>query len=298
LLPTIRVLVVDDYEGWRRQTCLLLQARPELEVICEAADGSDAVEKAGELKPDLILLDIGLPKLDGIEASRRIRRISPNSRIIFLSQDNSLDVVQAALGTGALGYVYKIDARSELLRAVDAVLRGNPYVSNSLKGYEFSDKPGEKAPHRREVLLWPDDAVLLDSFTHVIAAALKTGNAAIVMATESHQDNLLQRLKKRGLDVGHAIQEGTYVALNVTEVLSEIMVSGLPDPVRFFAGISGFIETATKASKAPQPRVVVCGEGVAMLRAEGKAAAANRLEQLCNELAKTHAVDVLCAFPC
>jgi hypothetical protein len=99
------------------------------------------------------------------------------------------------------------------------------------------------------------------------------------------------------LDVSRAIQEGTYIALDVNEALSAIMVSGLPDPVRFFGSISGFIEAAAKAAKTKQPRIVVCGESVALLRAEGKVEAAIRLDQLCDELAKLHEVDVLCAHP-
>jgi DNA-binding NarL/FixJ family response regulator len=129
-LSSIRTLVADDYEGWRRQTCLLLQAKPELQVIGEASDGSEAVQKAEELNPDLILLDIGLPRLNGIEAARRIRQVSPNSQIIFLSQDNSQDVVDAALSTGALGYVHKTHAPNDLLRAIDAVLQGKQFVSS------------------------------------------------------------------------------------------------------------------------------------------------------------------------
>ena len=102
-LSLIRILIVDDFEDWRRQVHSLLQARPEWQVIAEASDGSEAVQKAEELKPDLILLDIGLPKLNGIEAARQIRQRSPSSKIIFLSQNNDLDVVQAALSTGASG---------------------------------------------------------------------------------------------------------------------------------------------------------------------------------------------------
>src|SRR5438309_6567457 len=94
LLPLIRILIGDDYEGWRRQARLLLQARPEWQVIAEALDGSEAIQKAEELKPDLIVLDIGLPKLNGIEAARRIGQLSPSSKIIFLSLYSSPDVVQ------------------------------------------------------------------------------------------------------------------------------------------------------------------------------------------------------------
>jgi len=113
---------------------LLFQARPEWQVVAEAADGSEAIQKAEEWKPDLIVLDIGLPKVNGIEAARQIRQLSPSSKIVFLSQNNDLDVVRAALDAGALGYVRKTEAGSELLPAVDAVLRGKQFVSSHFKG--------------------------------------------------------------------------------------------------------------------------------------------------------------------
>jgi DNA-binding NarL/FixJ family response regulator len=137
-LSLIRILVVDDFKDWVRQVRLLLQFRTEFQLIAEASDGSEAVQKAEELKPDLILLDIGLPRLNGIEAARQIRQRSPSSKIIFLSQNSDLDVVRAALGTGALGYVLKIDAGLELLPAVDAVLRGEQFISSS-NGFKFTD---------------------------------------------------------------------------------------------------------------------------------------------------------------
>ena len=128
---SIRILIADDLKAWRLQVLALLQARAAWQVIAEASDGSEAVQKAEELKPDLILLDIGLPKLNGIEAARQIRQLSPNSKIIFLSMNSDLDIVRAALGTGALGYVRKTDARRELLPATDAVLRGEQFISGS-----------------------------------------------------------------------------------------------------------------------------------------------------------------------
>ena len=191
----ISVLLVDDYAEWLRQGRSVLQARPEWQVISEASDGLEAVEKAERLKPDLILLDIGLPKLNGIEAARRIRQLSPSSKIIFLSQENSVDVVQVALSTGALGYVRKADAKRELLPAIDAVLRGEQFVSSSLKGREFTDTSVEKAAHRHEVQFYSDDALLLDTFARFIAVALKSGRAAIVVITELHRDGLVSKLK-------------------------------------------------------------------------------------------------------
>jgi DNA-binding NarL/FixJ family response regulator len=105
-----------------------LAKRREWQVVGEASDGIEAVHKAKELQPDLILLDIGLPSLNGIEAARRIRQLAPDSKILFLSQDFSPNTVQEALSLGAWGYIFKAYAGSELLIAVDSILQGKQFV--------------------------------------------------------------------------------------------------------------------------------------------------------------------------
>ena len=129
----IRVLVVDDNEPFRRFVRATLSTKPELKVVSEASDGLEAVQKAVELQPALIVLDIGLPGLNGLEAARRIRKLSPRSTILFLSQESSPDIVQEALSLGALGYVMKAHAAVDLLIAVEAVLRNEQFVSCALK---------------------------------------------------------------------------------------------------------------------------------------------------------------------
>jgi len=122
--------VVEDFASFRQLIRSTLGKNPGLQVICEVLDGPEAVHKAEELKPDLILLDIGLPTLNGIEAARQIRKLAPESKIIFLSQESSAEVVEEALSLGAWGYVLKTRAGSDLLPAVEAVLSGKRFVSS------------------------------------------------------------------------------------------------------------------------------------------------------------------------
>jgi DNA-binding NarL/FixJ family response regulator len=295
-LSSLRILISDDYAAWRHQIRLVLQARPEWQVISEASDGLEAVQKARDLKPEIILLDIGLPKLNGIEAARRIRQLSPNSKIIFLSQNNDLDIVRAALSTGVPGYVRKTDVKRELLPAVDAVLRGKQFVSSSLKGHEFTDTSVEKATHRHEVQFYSDDALLLDTFAHFITVALKSGRAAIVVVTESHRDGLASRLKAQGIDVDAITQQGSYIQLDVNKTVSTFMVNDIPDSTRFFPFVGGLIEAAAKAARQQHHGVVACGECSPLLWADGKAEAAIQVEQLWDEVGKTFGVDILCGY--
>jgi len=137
LQSSFRVLVVDDFGPWRRLMCDILQERSNLQIISEATDGMEAVQKASELQPDLIILDIGLPTLNGIEAARRIRNLAPNSKILFLSENYSGDIARGALSTGGHGYVIKSDAGIELLAAVDAVLLGKQFISSRLADRVF-----------------------------------------------------------------------------------------------------------------------------------------------------------------
>jgi DNA-binding NarL/FixJ family response regulator len=138
---TIRILLVDDFEPWRCLVCLMAQKERGLRIIREASDGLAAVDNANELKPDLILLDIGLPRLNGIAAAQKIRTLAPKSKILFLSQESSADVVREALAIGT-GFVVKEDACKELLPAIRAVILGEQFLSSSLKDLTFTETLG------------------------------------------------------------------------------------------------------------------------------------------------------------
>jgi len=127
----IRVLLVDDHEPFRRYVCTMLQERPNIQIIGEAEDGLQAVRQAGDLQPDGILLDVGLPGISGVEVARQILESTCTARIIFLTQESSPEVVQEAFDLGAWGYIIKAQAGAELLPAVGAVSRGQRFVTGN-----------------------------------------------------------------------------------------------------------------------------------------------------------------------
>ena len=312
---SIRVLVVEDYEPFQHFVASILQKQPELQIIRRVSDGREAVQKAQELQPDLILLDIGLPSLNGIEVAQQIRKLSPKSKILFVSQESSADIVQGALSTGAQGYVLKSDAGRELLEGVNAVLRGEQFVGNRFSGHTFVEGSYEAASQefraknpfaplqrnreiarRHEVEFYPDDAALVVGFSHFIETALEAGDAVIVVATESHRKSLLQRLQEHGVDVVAVTKQGLYASLDVAETLSTFMVNDRPDPARCLKVASDLVMEAGKAAQGKSPRVAVCGECAPTLWAQGKADAAVQVEHLWDEMARTHEVDILCGY--
>jgi DNA-binding NarL/FixJ family response regulator len=307
----VRVLVVDDNERWRRFFSTTLRKQPELQVLGEVSDGLEAVRQAQQLRPDLILLDIGLPTLNGIQAAGRIREVSPNSKILFVSENRSRDVVEEALRTGAGGYVVKSDAASELLPAVKAVLDRKKFVSASLTGHNLADPVDDRSDNfqrekivapfpaerkiRHEVEFYADDAEFVDGFARFIEAELKEGNAVIVIATDSHAASLLQRLTADGLNMCAEIEQGNYIPFEVTNTLSSFMVNDAPDPVLFRSLAGNLIQTAKRA-KGEGSLVAACGEGVHSLLTAGNLDATIALERLWSEMAELYDVDILCGY--
>jgi DNA-binding NarL/FixJ family response regulator len=273
------VEVLQRSEPFRRVVAKVLQQQPELQIICKVSDGLEAVQKAEEMQPDLVLLDIRLPNLNGIEAAERIRMLSPESKIIFVSQESSTDIVQGALASGGSGYVLKMNARSELLTAVNVVLGGKRFVGAILAGNKVTDPKDERTAdrtrsevvppvpqqnvrvtRRHEAGFYSNDRFVLDDLTQFIGAALKAGNAAIVVATKLHRDSLLPRLQAYGLDIRTVIEQGRYFALDAADTFSTFMLNGMPDPVRFLKLFGDLVVTASKAAKADQTWVAIFGE--------------------------------------
>jgi DNA-binding NarL/FixJ family response regulator len=294
----IRVLVVDDYEPWHRFVATILQKQPELKIMAQARDGLEAVQQAQELHPDLILLDMGLPTINGLEAARRIRKCAPQSKILVVSENRSLDIVEEAVRAGAGGYVVKSDAATELLFAIEEVLKGKRFVSPSLASQDSKPRLNAAATvaQRHEVAFYVDDADFVDGTARFIGTSLQVGTAVIVIASERHHANLRELLVLDGLNVTAEIKLGRYFQLEVKEALSSFMVNDSPDPALFRKFAIDLVTEAASGAKGRNSRVAVCGEGVHALLAAGNSEAAIQLERMWNEVAQAFELDILCAY--
>jgi len=327
----VRVLAVDDFESFRRFAASQLGKRPELQIIGEASDGSEAVQKAEALQPDLILLDIGLPKLNGIEAARRIRKHSPDCKILFISQDSSVDTVHTALETGASGYIVKSDAGRELLPAVEAILRGEQFIGSRFAGHDFSHNgyqngafsgdsllasgnsqtlknfhsSGEFSPSTpqraegvccHEVHFYSKEESLHNRVADYIGRALRAGDAAVVVATEPHRNGIELKLQALGLDVRDAPKQGRYTSVDTGDAISSFTVNGELDSVRFQKLFADLIAKVAE-SVSKDARVAVFGECVQVMWARGNAEAAIQMEKLTNDFMQRCDVHMLCAYP-
>lgn len=196
-MPALRILIADDHSVVRAGLRALLESRSGWEVCAEASDGRDAVDKATKLKPDVAVLDIGMPLLNGVEATRRIRTASPSTEILILTMHESDDLVQQVVQAGARGYVLKDEADRVLLAAVDAARQHKPYFSTRLanpRADELPLSPSDSAkpprprltPREREIL-----QLLTEGKSNKEVASLL---GISVNTAEAHRANIMLKL--------------------------------------------------------------------------------------------------------
>ena len=296
---SIRILVVDDHQWWTRHVSEELQNDPRYRVIGEAADGLDAVRAVERLKPDLLVLDVGLPTINGIEAARRILADAPDTRILFLSEQRSPDIAQAALRTGAYGYIVKSDAGGELLPAVAAIAGGKSFVGARLATEVEASRGGPRSAQRirhHDVVFTEDESSLIDRYARFAGEAMTVGATACVVATPPRLHAVMDKLQASGMDFDEAVAQGRYVPLDANELLSNFMVDGWPDEARFTRLSTDLISAAAAASRHDYHWVVACGECAPQLWKQGRTEAAIRIEHLWDDLAARSGVDLLCGY--
>jgi DNA-binding NarL/FixJ family response regulator len=294
LTSLLRVLVVEDHEPFRRLICELLEQRADVLIVGEAADGLNAIRQAEALRPDVVMLDIGLPMLSGIEVAGRIRAKVQDAKVMFVTNESSLEVVELAFRTGAHGYVYKPRAQRDVLPVLDAIIRGGRFVSGGLERIAQGDS---LASHRHHLLFCSSDAVLVGAFSRFIAGELREGNAVVAVVTATHEQSLQSSLEASHVDVASAIRQQRYLPVNVSELLAKATVNGRPDPLRYLDAAGDLLTDVTRCATDHHARVAVCGEGTSIFWTHGHVVAAIQLEHLWDEIAKNRQTDILCAYP-
>jgi DNA-binding NarL/FixJ family response regulator len=134
-MPATQILAVDDFLPWHHFVLELFASQHDLQISAVAFDGLEAVQKAQEIHFDLILMDLSLPGMNGIDATRQIRAHSPGTKVLFLSEHRDSDLIQAAFDVGACGYILKSDSNLDLIVGIRAVLSGQQFVSRSLTNW-------------------------------------------------------------------------------------------------------------------------------------------------------------------
>ena len=294
------VLVVDDHAGWRGRLCIELQKSARWRIVGEAADGLQAVRQAQALEPDLILLDVGLPVLNGLHAARRIIAANSKSRILFLSDHRSWDVVEAAYATGARGYVCKTEGACRLVVAMDAVMEGVGFVSAGLGceivGKTLCEDVRQQGASRHVAGFYADEASLLDDYVRFAQCSLAAGSVFILLANGSRRERLHERLLARGVAVDRFASEGRYLFGDCAGELSQFVADGQLDEVRFGEAAAALFNYARRTNGGDPRRIALCGEGAPCLWQGGHSTSAIRMERLWSELSKAWAVDSLCAY--
>ncbi len=210
-MSPVRILVADDHEVVRRGLRTLLEAQPDLQVCAEAATGREAVEKAKECKPDLVVMDIGMPELNGLEATRKVLRVLPQTEVLILTMHESEQVVREVLAAGARGYVLKSDAARDLVTAVKALRQHKPFFTSRvaelvLKGYLSGVQAGDEEPSLPSLTPREREIVQLlaeGKSNKEVAVAL----AISVKTVEAHRANIMRKLNL------HSISELVHYAI-------------------------------------------------------------------------------------
>lgn len=288
------VLIVDDHDPWRRQVLSLLETNG-WRVCGEASDGTEAITQVAALQPDVIVLDVELPRMTGIEAARHILANDAGAKILFLSGHSNLDIVAAALAAGGRGYVLKTDAGDELLTAMEAVYGGKRFLGAVLTGsHGEAHDDALDSPHRHELAVYHTAEGLVEGFAAFAKSALEAGKSVVMVTDNARANQVLARLRAEGVEVDAAIRIGRYRQRDVARMLDEFMRDGQPDEARFWKAATAIVLDAAKAAMAPR-RVAACGEGCSRLLARYPRAAL-QVEKWWDELASAYGVDVLCGY--
>lgn len=302
-----RVLLVDDHEPFRSFVRSFIEGHAQLSG--EAEDGSIAVQKCVETRPDVVLLDIGLPAMNGMQVARRIQQLVPSCRIIFLTQENSAEIVEEAFRLGAAGYVIKSRASSDLIPAMVAAQNGRYFVGSGVehsstvgllvsnfngaaKGQTIPSAHTPAAHHY--VGFYHEDASLVSAFAEFIKRALKDGKAVLSILKDAHCDEVFRSLHAGGIAVNDAIAAQRLAVVKVEPFIAEFMLEERADLEHLSHLAVGTLEDLRKAN--PHATISACGECAPTLLERGKPEVSLQVERAFDEVIKRYEIQLFCGY--
>ena len=309
--------MLEDLEQFRKITGPILNQRLDWLVIGVVVDADDAVRLAKQLQPDVILLDIDLPRMNGVKAARRLRLVARDAKIVFLSQESSIGVVREALRLGARSFLRRECASRELILAVEAILQGRQFIGNGVADPNLIDIGEARADHslkgifanlaavaqqsashvpRHELQFWSEDTILIERAVSFVGPLLAAQHSAIICATESVRDRLHDSLTCLEPNMDDFILLGNYLVLDASDTLSAFMFAGSPSPAKFVEVLGGAITAAADAARKHRGRIALFQECTSLLWAQGKEEATIQVEHLFNKLAYEYDLDILCGY--
>jgi DNA-binding NarL/FixJ family response regulator len=327
----LRILIVDDHESVRRGVRSLLSGREEWSICGEAEDGLEAIEKAKRLQPDIVLMDITMPRMDGVQATKVIRQKVPEAKVILISQNGSSVGRRQAADADARDFVAKIDLSRDLLPTIERVAgQRNPKMMSDRRGGErvalsdvlpasppsseepaFKQKMGGRmsqdiqnepwcglldaaAPRDHIVQLYQDEQFLSRAVCRFAVSAINHGEGVILVPTSAHWNALRPRLEAEGVDIKAAQSCGQLTVVDADKLLPQFMRNAMPD-APLFLGLAG--ETVAQARGGDRfTKVRWWGEMVNVLWERGDVAASMGLEDLFHKLAHDRNIAIFCSF--
>ena len=282
-----RVLIADDHitflEGVSR---LLAEA---FDVVALAGDGRKALDLARRLRPDVAVLDVAMPELDGFQTLERLRRDSPETRVVFLTMHRDDDFVAAAIKTGAHGYVLKSRIYPDLISAIDHALAGRLFVPSLTS---LSTVAG----NGHTVQFHDNDRHFLDDVSDLVGATLQTGEPVVLLTCQATRMGVAPRLQARQMNLASLAERGLYLEQDSALALTQVMRDGRPDTERLVEIVHSLDRFRLAAPNGPESRLTIFGDLSGSLCRSGDFEAALEIERTWNELTGSLPFFTVCSY--